>query len=44
MFWKDPDRWVDADMQRDEWLRIATYGLAGMALLTVIVLLGWMMS
>jgi hypothetical protein len=27
MLWNDPDRWVDADMQRDAWLRLACWAV-----------------
>lgn len=34
----DPDRWVDADMQRDGWLLVAKYYAAAAVLITVLVI------
>lgn len=33
----DPDRWVDSDMQRDEWLLVARYRLLTAAAATFLV-------
>lgn len=39
MLWKDPDRWVDSDMQRDAWLRLGVLSIIVTVLVIVIVIL-----
>lgn len=35
MLWNDPDRWVSADQQRDEWVKLGLW-LAALVTLTCI--------